>query len=283
MDLKKVECKICNVFKDPTEFYSDTSRKNSLHPYCITCKRTGLNNFKKTPRGVVNSIYQSEKANSIKRNHPYPTYNLDELYEWVLNNKNFNMLYNNWVNSGYSKDLKPSVDRINSKYGYTFDNIRLVTWKDNLNFHIEDIEKSILQLDLDGNLIKKYKSINLAARENNLSPGHISRVINNIYTPNTIGGYIWLPLDRFTTKMLDKKLALIIDNRIMFYNDKTSKIELYKDSNALFTKFYNDETSCFYKKNKRSINHMVISNNYKNIWRYKDSLKYIGLNLTMEK
>jgi hypothetical protein len=44
---------------------------------------------------------------------------------------NFYELYNNWIDSGYKKSDKPSVDRIDDYKGYSFDNIQLMTWKEN--------------------------------------------------------------------------------------------------------------------------------------------------------
>ena len=36
-----------------------------------------------------------------------------------------------WKSSGYNRWTKPSVDRLDDNLGYSFDNIQLMTWKEN--------------------------------------------------------------------------------------------------------------------------------------------------------
>jgi hypothetical protein len=63
-----------------------------------------------------------------------------------LSIKNFKVLYKNWVKSGYEKNFRPSVDRLDSTKGYSFDNIRLVTWKENNNAnHINNVKPIIVE------------------------------------------------------------------------------------------------------------------------------------------
>lgn len=81
-----------------------------------------------------------------------------------------------WVNSGYDKWLSPSVDRKDNTQSYTLSNIQLGTWKENLNKQKQDnIEgiylhsgsKAVDQLTLDGEYIRSYPSVAIAARELN--------------------------------------------------------------------------------------------------------------------
>ncbi len=161
---------------------------------------TQINRYKKyrrTKRGFIVSIYNNQKLNSIKRNHPSPSYSLDELYEWLLNKTGFEILFNQWVKSDYNKWARPSIDRLNDYKPYTFDNIRIVTWNDNYLRSCSDRKngfnnkqcKAILQYDINGNFIKQYHSAQFAFRETGISQGNISQVCKG--ARGKAGGFIW--------------------------------------------------------------------------------------------
>lgn len=50
--------------------------------------------------------------------------------------------------------------------------------------------KAVLKINIETNEITYYGSINLAARKNNLNPGHVSRMCNN-KIDNIFNGYIY--------------------------------------------------------------------------------------------
>jgi hypothetical protein len=43
----------------------------------------------------------------------------------------FNMLFEEWERSGYDTKLTPSIDRLDSGHGYTFDNMGWITHSEN--------------------------------------------------------------------------------------------------------------------------------------------------------
>jgi len=49
----------------------------------------------------------------------------------MLNKLEFNLLYAYWTANNCLKDYKPSIDRINSFKPYSFDNIQIMTAKEN--------------------------------------------------------------------------------------------------------------------------------------------------------
>ncbi len=55
----------------------------------------------------------------------------------------------------------------------------------------ERLSKSVSQYDSDGNLIKKWVSTSEAARELNISGGHIRQVANGCKKRKKAGGFIW--------------------------------------------------------------------------------------------
>ena len=52
--------------------------------------------------------------------------------EWMYANS-YEELFDNWASSDYDAMLKPSVDRLDSYKGYTYNNIQLGTWRQNLD------------------------------------------------------------------------------------------------------------------------------------------------------
>jgi hypothetical protein len=77
-------------------------------------------------------MYYNQKKNAKARNYALPNYSMVELREWVYSQPNFNELYDNWVKSGFDKNLSPSCDRLDDYKPYSFDNLQIVTWKQNL-------------------------------------------------------------------------------------------------------------------------------------------------------
>lgn len=87
--------------------------------------------YRKTKVGVVTCIYGGMKVSSKRRQHPAPNFSSKELREWIFSQPNFEQLYTDWVASDYSRWMKPSCDRIDSSLPYTFDNLQLMTWREN--------------------------------------------------------------------------------------------------------------------------------------------------------
>ena len=64
----------------------------------------------------------------------------------------------------------PSVDRIDNSIGYTIDNIRLVTWRENLeaafDYFSENCKcKKLLRIDIDNGTVTEYVSVSAAVRD----------------------------------------------------------------------------------------------------------------------
>jgi hypothetical protein len=116
---------------------------------------------------VIGKIYSSQKSSSIKRGHPMPDYTLEEFIEWVCNQPNFKKLFKDWKESGQKTLLVPSADRLDDSKPYTLDNIRLITWAENLAKHHKGINVLISKYTLDGKFVKTYNSVLEAAIDTN--------------------------------------------------------------------------------------------------------------------
>lgn len=132
---------------------------------------------RRTRNGIVNTIYQTQKRNSKKRDHSLPDYSLFELRKWIFSQPNFEKLYSDWVDSNYDKYMKPSIDRIDDYIGYSFENIRLVTWRENDEKGSRDIingvnKKKFKRVIMDGE--RMFESI----KEASLYLGDVSKNSN---------------------------------------------------------------------------------------------------------
>lgn len=154
--------------------------------------------YERTKTGLCYRAYYSQIANSKTRGHLPPNYTKTELATWILSQSNFEELYNNWIDSNYSTDYRPFVDRLDNSKGYSFDNIQLVTFlenklnanRDTKNCTLGSSQVEIYQYNTNGTFKQKYQSMSIAARsEPNFDQRNISACCRNLIP--TAYGYYW--------------------------------------------------------------------------------------------
>jgi len=163
--------------------------------YSISIQRERVAKYRKTKKGIINQIYNNQKFVSKKRKMEAPKYTLKELREFMLKQSEFHTIYKKWEESGYKKELVPSIDRLDDYKGYSFSNIRITTWAINKQKGHNDIfngintkqSNTVVQYDLQMNKVSEYNSRNEAMRKTGIL--HISDVCNG--NRKTAGGYIW--------------------------------------------------------------------------------------------
>lgn len=166
-------------------------------PECFECRALNEANRRKTVRGLIYGIYNSQKLSSKKRGHNPPDYTKEELFDWITNQKVFYKLYYDWIKFGYDKMFIPSCDRKDDYLPYSFNNINLTTWglnKLKSNFDIKNginnkTSKAIVQKRMDGNYIERYHSIRHASRTTGIERSGISSCCNKKLKHSN--GYIW--------------------------------------------------------------------------------------------
>ena len=156
--------------------------------------------------GRVSVLYSSQVKRSKKYGWNLPTYTRDELLDWVVNQPNYEQLFNDWKDSGFSRDSSLSVDRLDDYKPYSFDNIRLVTWEVNNQKGRADKVAGIntkgltqvRQLDLNGNVIAEFHSTMAAQRQTGVYHSHIHNACRGYRVANgkqknvlTAGGFKW--------------------------------------------------------------------------------------------
>lgn len=169
-------CSGCKTFKPFNNFYACSRSKDGKRAECKEC----VTAYTRTEHGMVNVMYSRMKSRSKLRLKLPFTLNKEDFIDF-LNDVGAFDLYDKWVASNFDKDLHPSVDRKDDYKGYTLDNIRIVTLKENIDRYYTDAKqgvntktaRAIHQYDLEGNLVKTYHSISEAARSVGAVPSNI--------------------------------------------------------------------------------------------------------------
>ncbi len=197
MESKK--CDRCHEVKLLSEFRTRELLDGSFYfsKSCKRCYYLRLDNWRKTVKGLIFSIYSHQKSHSKARGDVLPNYTKEELYDWMTNYDGFYCLYNKWCDSGYETMFRPSCDRLNDYKPYTFDNMRIVSWfENNKKSHYDKRNginnknsKAVIQETKDGIFIKEHYSINQAAREVNVSDSLIVRCCKG--KRNHTAGFHW--------------------------------------------------------------------------------------------
>ncbi len=202
-------CSDCNKELPLSFFVPKASCKDGYEPRCRQCRSIKYN--KSTPELLCKKLYNSQRTNSIKRGHPAPTYSLDELTTWALNQQSFMLMFHAWRDAGYPKNLAPSIDRIDDNLPYVIENLQLLTWDENRakagKSRIKNTllvnQRPVVAYQKDGSLYKEYASMAEAMREfggKATQSWGISSVCNGVpvkdgkgrlYVPKTYKGLIW--------------------------------------------------------------------------------------------
>jgi hypothetical protein len=190
-------CSDCKEIKAFSEFSKNRSRPDGYKSVCKECSKIRERIYKRSVVGVIRDIYYVQTRNSKKRNHEPPKYSRIQLHEYLIESTVFIELFNAWKKSGYLKDLKPSIDRIDNLGGYNFSNIQVITWQQNNLKNYSDRKsgrdprnmRAVLQLSGKGVVLKAFHSISEAARSTGTNGPDIQKVLKDKI--NKTGGYRW--------------------------------------------------------------------------------------------
>ena len=116
----------------------------------------------------VTQVYSSIRHKSKRNWGILPDITKEELRKWLYIN-GLKSMWITYLESGCNKDLRPSVDRINDYGYYEFDNMQLITWRENHikgvngikhnnNSKNQNLTKPVFIWDKCGNLVKECKN-----------------------------------------------------------------------------------------------------------------------------
>lgn len=190
-------CNCCKVNQPISNFGNRTDFKEKKLKVCRDCANIKAEAYRKSKLGLVNYIYHNQRLISKNKGVEPPAYSKQELSDWFYAQPNFEELYTNWEKGGYTKDTKPSVDRLDDSIGYNLNNIRLVSFRENVEKQYDKIRsgekvtihKKVNQYDLEGKYLNTYISIAEAKRAVGKKGIDIrGAVLGNI---KTSGGFLW--------------------------------------------------------------------------------------------
>jgi hypothetical protein len=102
-----------------------------LRAYRAANGNAATHKYEKTPSGFLMRTYRNMKSRITgvqqKKQHLYAGLELlpkHEFYEWAMSCPQFNALMAQWVESSYDRKLTPSIDRIDTRGGYTIGNMQ---------------------------------------------------------------------------------------------------------------------------------------------------------------
>ena len=132
--------------------------------------------YRKTKKGVLTNMYQH-----MKNRHKI-SFSLKEFQDRFISDKKFIRIYNEWVKSGYDKQFKPSLDRIDNKKEYTQENTQMMSWSEN-RFKQSKLDgkkgRKPKVIQLKGNkVINIFQSQRHCVKELGISQGNLSSVLN---------------------------------------------------------------------------------------------------------
>jgi len=192
-------CTKCKVKKNITEFYKSSGCKFGVRGKCKKCKDEIDKNRSHTKNGLIQSIFNRQNQITKRKKYKKVNHTKKELTIWLYSQPLFHELFDNWVKSGYKKDLIPSCDRTDDYQGYSLDRLQLMTWGENDKKGKLDKKnginrkqlKAIIGINIKTGKIKKYYSASKASRELNIEQSNIRGCCKKRKYYKTAGGYRW--------------------------------------------------------------------------------------------
>jgi len=89
--------------------------------------------YNKSKLGLISRTFYGQLKRSKSRGHKPPMYTRDELFDWCSKQQLFHELYALWVLSGYELKMRPTIDRKKDSLGYSFTNIQLMSFSQNVS------------------------------------------------------------------------------------------------------------------------------------------------------
>jgi|GEM_PF-3204377 len=245
-------CTQCGEEKPLHDFPNNPRAKDGKRANCKDCQYAITMAWNRSPKGVAIRLWHKHTKRSVERGHPQPDYDKEWLVNFVMTHSEYPRLYDEYVKSDYDKYKCPSIDRLDDNVGYRKDNIRLVSFQENMDHCYDAARKAehtnagwvkgcmsphraIVQLSLSGSFIAEYISVNEAARS--------VRGADNSKIPaccqgkrKSHAGFQWVYREDYYSSDFEKK-----DLTLKSINKKAKPVAKY-DKNGERVAFFNSAT-----------------------------------------
>lgn len=145
-------------------------------------------------------------------------FTLDNLRQWILET-DAEQIYDHWRRTGYKKELRPSIDRIDPRKKYTFKNMQVITAGENRKKG--DREKELLWgkevCAIKGKSAWCFPSIKAASKRTGINQNNISSAVSG--KRKTAGGFRWIEVGdkmrglEFERVVIDEVIGNIYENK----------------------------------------------------------------------
>ena len=141
--MEKVKtCSKCKLDKPLEYFHKRLKSKDGRRCSCKYCRNEKYN-YRRSVKGKIVSVYSDMKRRVTgMTNDPnyigLPICTKDEFYYFSLSCPMYAKLFKEWEESGWQNEIKPYIDRIKPINGYVLDNIRWITFLDNVSKNVND-------------------------------------------------------------------------------------------------------------------------------------------------
>jgi hypothetical protein len=167
-----MKTKVCPRCSQELPIFEFPKQSKNIRSYCTKCKKEKKRDHGRSINGLTYSMFSSQKQRTKLHGYDDVAYTLKEFRQWCFAQHRFWSLYGGWVRSGYDHSLIPSCDRLNDYKGYSFDNIRIVSWSVNKQKGFDDTksgvntkkQRAVVQYDRYGRYIREFYSIAEASR-----------------------------------------------------------------------------------------------------------------------
>jgi len=207
-------CSKCNQSKPINDFRLNKGSKDGHRPECKECEKQYYQTHKE--RFLINGKkYRDKNKEYVKEYFKQAYLKTKKEERWRLHLAKAKERCNNPNNDSYSRyggrgikcllsleeikylwfrdkayDLEhPSIDRLDNDGHYTLENCQFIELLDNSIKGDGTNNKPILQLDLQGNLIKEWSNLREASLIDNLTPSEIIKVCKG--DKKEAYGFIW--------------------------------------------------------------------------------------------
>lgn len=279
----KKRCNECRKYKTYNHYWKHPSTKDGLVGKCKECYNSKENKIK--------MMYKNQRSNAIQRGHELPNYDYEWLKEWLYNQELFHKLYEDYKNSGYKKDLCPSVDRINHLKTYSKDNIQLMTWEqNNYKGHIENVDRINPVIFIKDGIRTEY----LNMKECNVLTGISMSILSNVlYNENVFSKGFLLKYKNPSNKNILRRYKNFLRkkkkkeqgynhskeakrNSFKNFNIKLYEYEVYTNGDVLYCTFTGDLKGNLKKHNVPFIVSKTLQTGLGMVTRVKKHKEFLG-------